>query len=402
MPDQTADQPLPDLHPQRLTSLDAYRGLTMLLMASEGFGLAEVARNLPNSRVWQELGYQTSHVEWGGCTVWDLIQPSFMFMVGVSMVFSYCGRQARGQSYGRMFMHAVTRAIVLVLLGVFLRSNHATQTYWTFEDVLSQIGWGYVCLFLLWNRPWWVQLAAAIVILGGYWALFAFWPLPGPNYDYAAVAADPQGQHWLQGFAAHWNKNANPAHYFDVWFLNLFPRENPFIRNSGGYQTLSFIPSLATMIFGLLAGGVVRSDRKALSKVALLVAGAVVGVAAGLALDHYGLCPIVKRIWTPGWALFSGGWCLLLLAAFYLVIDVWGFRAWAWPAVVVGMNSIVIYVMTYLAADWIHRSLLVHIGPTLFDVLGEPYRPLAEHLCVLGVMWLILYWLYRQRIFIRI
>src|SRR5437867_8584324 len=123
----------------RLTSLDAYRGFVMLAMASDGLGLPQVAQAFPDSSVWQFLAYQLEHVEWVGCAAWDLIQPSFMFMVGASMPYSCSSREAKGQSYGQMLAHVLYRSFLLTALGIFLRSNHASQTYFTFEDVLTQI-----------------------------------------------------------------------------------------------------------------------------------------------------------------------------------------------------------------------------------------------------------------------
>lgn len=386
---------------QRLTSLDAYRGFIMVALASEGLGLSDVAEHFPDSRVWQFLGYQFSHVEWLGCGFWDLIQPSFMFMVGVAMAYSNAARAARGQSYARMLGHAVWRSIVLILLGVFLRSDGRSITNWTFMDVVSQIGLGYTFLFLLWNRGWKIQLAAALVILAGYWAFFAQYPPPNPDFDYASVGVAGDWPH-LQGFAAHWDKNTNPAAAFDRWFLNLFPREQPFRYEGSGYPTLNFIPSLATMIFGLLAGEWLRSSYRGGAKFALLVGWGLVSLAGGYALDAAGLCPIVKIIWTPSWTLFSTGWTLLLLAAFYGVIDLGGWRRWAFPFVVVGMNSIAIYVMQWLLADWIVASLRTHFGAGLFEVFGKTYEPIVQSVLVLGVLWLICYWMYRRRLFLRI
>lgn len=390
--------------PSRLVSLDAYRGLTMLAMASGGLGLHHVAENLRaaghDSAIWNLIGYEFEHVEWVGCSLWDLIQPSFMFIVGVAMAYSCASRQQKGQTYAQMLRHAVVRAIVLVLLGVFLRSNGRVETIFTFEDVLSQIGLGYVFLFLLWNRPAWVQFAAAIGILVGYWCLFYAYPLPTPE-DYAAAGL---GTDWprLEGVAAHWDKNTNAAAAFDRWFLNFFPRSEPFSLNGGGYLTLSFIPSLATMIFGLLSGELLRSPRSDRWKFWILVCAGVAGLAAGQFLQWAGVCPIVKRIWTPSWALFSAGWVSLILAGFFGVVDVRGFRKWTFPLVVVGMNSITIYVMSYLSKPWLERTLQTHFGSWIFGFLGAEYEPFLAQFWVLLAMWLICYWLYRQRIFIRI
>lgn len=392
--------PLPD----RLVSLDAYRGLTMLAMASGGLGLHAVAEKLhksgQESAVWNFVGYEFEHVQWVGCSLWDLIQPSFMFIVGVAMAYSCASRLARGQSYGQMLRHAIVRAIVLVALGVFLRSNNRGETIFTFEDVLSQIGLGYVFLFLLWNRPRWLQFTAAVGILIAYWCLFYAYPAPTPE-DYAAAGL---GADWprLEGIAAHWDKNTNAAAAFDRWFIHLFPRKEPFEINTGGYMTLSFIPSLATMIFGLMAGELLRSPRTSGRKLAILVVAGLVGIAAGVALQMTGVCPIVKRIWTPSWVLFSGGWAALILAAFYGVVDVLGYRKWTFPLVVAGMNSITMYVMAQLSKGWLRQTLKTHFGTRIFDFLGPEYQPFLVQLWVLLAMWLLCYWLYRQRIFIRI
>lgn len=207
-------------------SLDAYRGFTMLLMVSGGLGLASIAGHFPDSWVWSQLSYHTRHAHWLGCSLWDLIQPSFMFLVGVSMAYSYAIRKERGQTYPQMFRHAAKRALILILLGVFLRSNSRGKTYWTFEDVISQIGLGYIFLFMLWRRSWKTQLSAALLILLVYWCLFAIYPLPSSDFDYATVGVDAKMQtseHFLSGFEAHWNRGSNAANAFDVWFLNLFP-----------------------------------------------------------------------------------------------------------------------------------------------------------------------------------
>ncbi|REK17511.1 MAG: DUF5009 domain-containing protein [Planctomycetota bacterium] len=391
--------------PPRLISLDAFRGLAMLAMASGGLGLHRVAENLRaegvDSPLWQTLGHHFEHVEWIGCSLWDLVQPSFMFMVGVAMAYSYASRAAHGQSYGRMLRHAIVRSIVLVLLGIFLRSDGRDQTYFTFEDVLTQIGLGYTFLFLLWGRPAAIQFSAALGILAGYWMLFYVYPVPGPEFDHSTVGLGEDWPH-LTGLAAHWDKNTNAAAAFDVWFLNLFPREQPFAYNSGGYQTLSFVPSLTTMIFGLLAGELLRGPRSERNKFWRLVLAGLGGLIAGDLLHMTGLCPIVKRIWTPSWTLFSTGWVCLALAGFYGVVDVLGFRKWTFPLVVVGMNSITIYVLAGLTKGWFYESIQTHFGTRPFDFLGDAYRPLLVQLWVLLAMWLFLYWLYRQRIFIRI
>jgi heparan-alpha-glucosaminide N-acetyltransferase len=386
----------------RLSSLDVFRGATMLFMASEIMRISSLGRAYPDSGFARTLSSLLDHRAWVGCAPWDLIQPAFMFMVGVSLPFSIASRRARGQSFGRMFGHSVFRAFILIALGIFLRSQGRSQTNFTFEDVLTQIGLGYIFLFLLgWARPK-VQWAAAIAILVGYWGAFALYPLPPADFDTTTVGVAADWPHKQTGFARHWDKNTNLAHAADVWFLNLFPRERPFVANRGGYLTLNFVPSLATMIFGLLAGGWLRSDRPGRVKLQRLVIFGAAGILLGWLLHAVGVCPLVKRIWTPSWTLFSAGWVTLMLAGFYYVVDLRGYKKWAFPLLVVGMNSIAMYVLVHVAERYIERSLTIHLGRGMFESLGAPFTPILLGGATLAIFWLILLWMYKNRVFVRI
>ena len=386
----------------RVGSIDAYRGFVMFLMMAEVLRLAAVSKALPESEVWRWLAYHQTHVDWRGASLHDLIQPSFSFLVGVALPFSLASRRRRGEPLWFSLAHAAWRAVLLVFLGVFLRSVGRPTTNFTFTDTLAQIGLGYFPLFLIGLAPAKLRWAAFVLILAGYWTAFALYPLPSADFNHAETGVAQDWQHNATGFEAHWNKNTNAAWAFDRWFLNLFSREQPFANNEGGYATLSFIPTLATMILGLIAGDWLRTVSPASRKLAWLVAAGVLGLAAGYAADRFGLCPNVKRIWTPSWVLFSGGWCFLLLAAFYLVIDVGGFSAWSYPLRVIGANSIAAYVIAHLFRGFILGSFHTHLGQKVFRVWGEAYEPFVAGLAVLTVYWLILWWMYRRRIFVRI
>jgi len=392
----------PATAPGRVVSVDAYRGLVMLLMLGEVLALRRVAEALPESRFWAFLAHHQSHVEWVGCSLHDLIQPSFSFLVGVAVPFSIANRLARGASVASLWGHAVWRAVVLVLLGIFLRSIGHARTHFTFEDTLTQIGLGYVFLFALAWTPPRVQWTALGVILFGYWLAFALYPLPGPDFDWAKAGVAPDWPHHLRGFLAHWNKNTNLAWAFDTWFLNLFPRPTPFTHNGGGYATLSFIPTLGTMLLGLLAGGWLRRFPATGDRVRLFALVGLAGLLLGAALGWLGICPVVKRIWTPAWVLYSGGWCFLILAGFCALVEGCGWKAAVFPLVVVGMNSIAAYCSEWLAVGFIRDSLNTHLGPEFFRLLGAPYEPLVRGVAVLLVLWLILFWMYRRKIFLKI
>jgi predicted acyltransferase len=290
-----------------------------------------------------------------------------------------------------------------VLLGVVLRSLGKEQTYWTFEDTLSQIGLGYAFLFGIAHlkRHW--QWTALGVILFGYWLAFALTPLPPPGFDPATVGVKPDWNHHVTGFAAHWDKNTNLAMQVEIWLRNALPHEEPFRFNGGGYAALSFIPTLGTMILGLFAGNMLRdgnqTDRQ--KTIWLLIAGGI-GIAAGAALDQLGICPVVKRIWTPSWVLFSGGICFWFLAAFRYLVDIRGWKKPAFPLVVVGVNSIAAYVLSWFFVSMIEDALFCHFGTAPFEVFGHAYETLLHGGATLVLVWGILYWMQKNKIFLRI
>ncbi len=405
--------PAPAARSARLVSLDAYRGFIMLLMASSGFGIVQMAATHPAPSFWSLVLPQFGHQAWQGCSLWDLIQPSFMFMVGVSVPFSCAKRREQGQSFWGMAWHALWRSALLVALGVMLATHAGDKhTVFLFTNVLAQIGLGYFFLFLLAWMGWEYMVVAIIVILAGYSWFFIHHPLPGAE-DLVAIAGMKGTENAvLQGFSAHWNIHTNAAASFDRWFLNLLPQAQPFKYQSGGYQTLNFVPSLATMLMGAVTGVFLRRSkhddkRKCMTLliwgVVLVILGSVLDPkifpVIGPQLGEHTLLPVVKRIWTPSWVVLSGGWVLIFLGAFYWLVEILGLRRLAFPLVVVGMNSIVIYLLHSLSAGWIRDQLHKHLPEAVF-VPG--WEPVIERCGVLFVLWLICWWLYKQRAFIRL
>jgi predicted acyltransferase len=396
IPDRTGQMPV-----QRNVAVDAYRGLVMLLMMGEVMRFYAVSHAYPTSLFWHVLAYNQTHVEWSGMGLHDMIQPSFTFLVGVAIPYSIASRFRKGEKFARQLGHAIWRSILLIALGVLLRSIGRPITYFTFEDTLSQIGLGYTFAFLLhFCRPRWQWIAFASILIG-YWLAWAIYPAPGPAFDYSAVGVPADWHHNFTGFASHWNKNSNLGNAFDVWFLNLFPRESRFAFNDGGYLTLSFIPTLGTMLLGLFAGQWYRETPSKIPLKKFLIAG--ISLSALALLFHFtGICPIVKRIWTPSWTLFSGGICFFFLSAFAWIIDVKGIRRWAFPLVVVGLNSMAAYLMAHLFEDFIISSLHTNLRYWPFQILGPGLEPLLLGIAVMLTYWLMLYWMYRKKIFLRI
>jgi heparan-alpha-glucosaminide N-acetyltransferase len=464
--------------PERLMSLDAFRGFTMLLMVSDGWAISNLVKHhsdiltryddhwygKPWKMFWNTAAWQLQHVEWTGCVAWDLIQPCFMFMVGVAMPFSFAKREARGDSWGLQFRHALIRSLILIGLGIFLRSTNSNMTYFTFEDVLTQIGLGYIFVFILLRTPFVAQCVAVLVILGGYWFCFYHYPLPaeGNLVTKYLMEHGAKPDEWNQftnaglkpdHIAEHWNKHTNAAAAADRVFLNWFPRSREpwngkkFWVNSGGYQTLNFIPSIVTMLFGVMAGQLLRGPWTARKKLGTLMAAGLGCFVVAMAIDttiwpfhvgrlSYSLCPIVKRIWSPSWAVFSAGWAFWFLGLFYWVVDMRGHRRLAFPLAIIGMNSILVYCLDHLSGHWLSDMLRIHLATfdqgvhglvvklsnalpavgrlsfvrwmghaSLSDVFygrESVFTPIWHEFAILLLIWLICLWLYRRRIFVRI
>jgi predicted acyltransferase len=391
----------------RNQAVDTYRGLVMFLMAAEVLRFAQIAKAFPANPVWQFLGFNQSHVQWVGMSLHDTIQPAFTLLVGVALPYSLRSRQRRGQSFGRMFAHTVLRSFILIALGILLRSLPGTTPNFTFEDTLTQIGLGYTFAFLLaFARPRWQWIALG-AILFAYWLAWALYPAPDPAFNYAAVGVPPDWHaHLFSGFAAHWNKNSNLGQAFDLWFLNLFPRHHPFLYNAGGYLTLSFIPTLGTQIIGLIAGRWLLNSAPAVP-IRRLSLTAVLLIASGLVLHFTGICPIVKRIWTPSWTLFSGGVCLLFLVGLSWLVDLRGHRRIAFPFIVLGTNSIAAYLLSWIADTLDPLVYKQHLWPSALTQFSPVlFSPVLEPLYVGGVTlvlyWLILFAMYKKKIFLRI
>ena len=389
----------------------------MFLMLAEILHLSDL-KKLVTGEGWLAQGadwiaFHTSHVAWRGCSLHDMIQPSFSFLVGTAMAFSIVARGSKGQTRGSMFWHAVFRSFVLVFLGIFLRSLGKPVTNFTFDDTLTQIGLGYWILFILSGLSIRGLIASVGVILFGYWLAFVCYPAPGAEFPYEKFGVPSTWTEHYQGIASHFNKNSNLAWDVDRWWMNLFPRPKPFEFSGGGYCTLSFIPTLGTMLLGLIAGKVLLSDGANGRKQSMLWGAAAVCVVSALAIDAMGLCPIVKKIWTSTWALWSGGLCFVWLAMLNLVCDIGGYKRWGFPFLVIGANSIVAYVMSWTVKEPITQAIERHFGYFIDKLNGfvadslqlgnpEALKKLILGVLTLGVLWLILLWMYRKRIFLKI
>jgi heparan-alpha-glucosaminide N-acetyltransferase len=191
--------------------------------------------------------------------------------------------------------------------------------------------------------------------------------------------------------------------------LNKLPRpeKQPFAFNEGGYQTLNFIPAIGTILLGVFCGQLLLSDRRWWQKFFLLVIGGAVCLGLGVLAGQYA-CPIVKRIWTPSWVLFSGAWVIWGLAAFYLLFDLCRLRWVAWPLAIVGMNSLAFYLMGQLIRPWAETTMQTHFSGVLFYLIGpewlanDMFGRMVGPVSALILFWLIALWLYSKKYFVRV
>ena len=421
--EKTADEPKPAPPPPtplavgragRVTSLDAYRGFIMAVLAGGAFGLRQVASKNPDDGSWQQVYFHVTHPEWlsqyawVGVSFWDLIQPAFMFMVGVAVPFSLARRKMMGQSSTVRGLHCAWRCLALVALGVFLSSVNSTQTRFEFTNVLAQIGLGYGFVYFAarWRTRFHVVAVAGVLVLS--WSIFMLGePLRPEGFDDPGIAAMQHSSVTPWVHFSPWLKGSNAGASLDVRVLNLFPRPGgvAYTGNPGGYQTLNFLPAIATMLLGLIGGTVLQGRLGQWKKLLTLVAVGAGCMALAVPLGLF-VCPIVKRLWTPSWVLFSGAWVFWGLALFYFLFDVLPLKWLAFPLVIVGMNSLVMYMMGQLVRPWVTRMMSIHLDWIVEATISEStfgrYGAIYEHATAFLAMWLVCLWMYRKKLFLRV
>ena len=362
----------------RVTSIDALRGFSMFWIIGGG----TVFRSLDgifNHPVTAFIGKQFKHVEWLGFHFEDLIMPLFIFIVGVAVPFSISNRLKRGQSRGRICLHIVKRTAVLYVLGVMLGSGglHFNWPEMDWVGVLQRIAVCYFfAAFLVMYTKWQTQAIVAGAILFLYWAALTLVPVPG----HGAGVITPEG--------------CLPA-YIDQQFLPGKIHED-FYGYGDSNGILPTLASISTVLLGALTGHWLRSNRPGNQKVIGLALAGLIGLSVGYV---WGLVfPIIRLLWTSSMVLFAAGLSLLLLALFYWLIDIRGYKKWAFGFVVIGMNAIAVFTASRLFAA--HRIGRIFVGG-LSKWCGE-WNGFINAVAGLTVIWLVLWWMYRRKLFIKI
>jgi len=363
----------------RLYSLDALRGFDMFWITG-GQKLVFALATVTGWPLFEWMNSQMHHVEWNGFAFYDMIFPLFLFLAGVSMPYSFEARLNRGDTRRKIYLHALKRMLVLVVLGMLVnRILELNPDNLRFASVLGRIGiaWFLAALIVLnaglrWQIAWFWGL---LVI---YCLLMLLVPVPG----FGAGDLSPEGN--LAGFIDR------------LWLPGTM--YNEFNEPEG---ILSTIPSVSTALLGVFAGHLLRLETGRLNgmqKALVLIGAGILSLVLGLAWGTF--FPINKNLWTSSFVLYAGGWSLMLLGLFYLVIDVWKMKRWAFFFVVIGMNSITIYVLQHriLRFDIIRDFFLKGIH----DLSPEALQPFINSLGYIAVVWLFLWFLYRKRIFLKV
>ena len=350
----------------RILSIDFFRGLTMFFLVC-GYGqLFDKASPHP---IVAFMGRQLDHADWAGLTAWDLIQPFFMFIVGVAMPFAFNRRWAKGESWGSTCRSAIRRSLLLLFLGWLIGS---TETKSSYTNVLAQLSVTYLVAFLVMRKPvkWQLLLSFTLLIVSDL--LYRIWPVAGFNQPFTA------------------------DHNFGSWLD---------IALTGGlsedrWVAFNALPTTAHTIWGVVAGMVLLKDWTPRKKIRTLLAAGLCALVAGYALGAY--IPMIKRICTPSFIIASGGWALIGLALSYWLIDVLKFVKAGMFFVIVGMNPLFIYLFNHTGGRHVLEDLAKPVIYRLCSWISPAAVQVALVVTVSGMLWYIAYFLYKRKIYIRI
>ncbi len=367
--------PSPHLSPTqtRLSSLDVFRGITMFLLIAEGAGIYHaVSDSSLNDTLLGTIFTQFHHHPWNGLRFWDLVQPFFMFIVGVAMPFSFGGRWERGDSYQDTLKHALFRSFILLLLGVGVYAGGANGLQFELWNVLAQLSVTYLIAFLLMRKSLRTQLLVTVGLLILTELLYRLWSVPG--------------------FDQPFTPDKNFGSWVDLLLMG---------KMSGGHWVaFNAIPTTAHTMWGVMAGYILRSDRESRDKIKTLVIAGLIGVVIGYGLDP--ITPIIKRICTTSFVIVTGGWCLLALAFCYWFVDLKGHKKWAQFAIVFGMNPIAVYLFSEVGGNGWLRGIVQPFVQGSLGWTGEGWVLLITAAVVLWMNWYVVNWLFERKIFIKI
>lgn len=359
---------------ERVASIDFFRGLTMFLLIGESTGFYSQLLSV-DSGFTQFLGTQLHHHEWHGLHFWDLIQPFFMFIVGVSIPFAVANRRKKGDSDRTILTHAVRRSLLLLFLGWAIYCIGPGKIGFRFQNVLAQLAVTYLIAFLLKDKKFSFQLGFTLTVLLLTDLAYRYFPVEGFNQPWVAY----------QNLGAWANNKIEGVDKASIW------------------ASINAIPTIAHTVWGVLCGQLLMSSQPAKHKIRNLLLAGFSALIAGYSLDLLNITPIIKKIATSSFVFTSGGWAILALCFSYWLIDVKKlFSNGSKMFMVVGMNCIFIYLFFELGGADLVEKIFTPFTKAFFSFGGEITVSFATSLSVWASLWYICYWLYQKKMFIKI
>ena len=358
---------------ERITSVDFFRGFTMFLLIGESTRIFDHINEIDNGFI-HFFGNQFTHHEWHGLNFWDLIQPFFMFIVGVAIPFAVANRKRKGATNKSLYAHAFKRSALLLFLGLALYTSGEDKIVFRLQNVLAQLSFTYLVAFLimLWDWKW--QFAFSLLLLLGIDLAYRFFPVAGFNQPWEPFQN-------LGSWVNNWLENTDKA---SIW------------------ASLNAISTTAHTIWGVLCGLLLMSNKTAAQKIKILLIAGISGLIIGFGLDLLAITPIIKKIATSSFIFASAGWAILALAASYWIIDVKKNVAASKFFIVVGMNCIFIYLLFSLGGARILADIYKPFISQFFSWSGHLFTGILISAAVWASLWYICYWLYEKKIFIKI
>ncbi|MBV5313763.1 MAG: DUF5009 domain-containing protein [Prolixibacteraceae bacterium] len=359
---------------ERVTSIDFFRGLTMFLLIGESSRIYGHLEHVNNGFV-QFLGTQLSHHEWNGLHFWDLIQPFFMFIVGVAIPFAVVNRQKKGDTDSTILKHAFKRSLILLLLGWLIYCSGSDHIVFKLQNVLAQLSVTYLVAFLIMKKSISFQVIFTLVVLLLVDLAYRFSPVEGFNHPWEAY----------HNLGAWVNTKIEGTDKTSIW------------------ASLNAIPTIAHTVWGVLFGKLLMSNKTSAEKIKVMILAGVSCLAVGFSLDLLGITPIIKKIATSSFVFASGGWAILALCFSYWLIDVKkSFAAGSKTFIIVGMNCIFIYLLFEFGGADILSEVFKPIVNTFFSWTGELTTKILISLSVWASLWYVCYWMFKNKIFIKI
>jgi len=360
---------------QRLLSLDFMRGLIMVLLMLESTRLYDNLFEITEGTGVDFLIIQFFHHPWNGLRFWDLVQPGFMFMAGTAMAYSLHRQQVNGMKWSESFRKILKRSGWLFFFGVLdyaVRPGGLSFELW---DVLTQLSFTTLVAFLIFRWSYTNQILFSFGLLLLTEILYRFVNVPGFDQPFT-------DQH-------------NFGNYMDLILMNKI--------NSGGWVAINCIPTAAHTIWGVLAGKLLLSDKPGNEKIKWLVISGIAGLIIGFAMDAT-ITPIIKRIATSSFTLASGGWCLLGLALFYWWIDIKDHKKHLNFFVIVGMNSLFIYLFFEIVGNRWFNEYIGAITNGLMGMINVPHglMVIITSLVIFALEWSLCRFLYKKGIFFKV